>query len=269
VSVMSIEAAADILGYEVPESVLVHRMLQNIHPNVRSRLVFVSEPKSIKDFYSLVSQVAEDRAIDDRRKVYEHHAPTINFQQSKLKFRPVSMTVGETRQSLSRPIRCWKCSGNGHVDFCRYKSGKRWRRSAVRDLAEVRALESEQPRCRIYPVSVASLSPWVMLTIGDYCLPAILDTGSSFSFVRRDVFQQILSLGLPCRVETTNRNLHMASGQSCVIKEAVSLQIKLHSFSWKYIFLVLDNSPVPSTSILEADFLSLRHDRSFLSADEV
>jgi hypothetical protein len=46
----------------------------------------------------------------------------------------------------------------------------------------------------------------------------------------------------------------MASGQSCVIKEAVSLQIKLHSFSWKYTFLVIDDSPVPS--ILGADFLS-------------
>jgi hypothetical protein len=46
----------------------------------------------------------------------------------------------------------------------------------------------------------------------------------------------------------------MASGQSCVIKEAVSLQIKLHSFSWSYAFLVLDNSPVPS--ILGADFLA-------------
>jgi hypothetical protein len=67
-----------------------------------------------------------------------------------------------------------------------------------------------------------------MLTIGDYGLPAILESGSSFSFIRRDVFQQILSLGLPCRVETADRTLHMASGQSCVIKEDVSLQIKLH-----------------------------------------
>jgi hypothetical protein len=93
-----------------------------------------------------------------------------------------------------------------------------------------------------------------MLTIKDYCLPAILDSGSSFSFVRQDVFQQIQSLGLLCRVEATNRTLHMASGQSCVIKEAVSLQVKLHSFSWRYAFLVLDNSPVPS--ILGADFLA-------------
>jgi hypothetical protein len=45
----------------------------------------------------------------------------------------------------------------------------------------------------------------------------------------------------------------MASGQSCVSSEAVSLQIKLHSFSWKYTF-ILDHSPVPC--ILGADILS-------------
>jgi hypothetical protein len=46
----------------------------------------------------------------------------------------------------------------------------------------------------------------------------------------------------------------MASGQGCVIKELVSLQVKIHSFSWKYTFMVLDHSPVPC--ILGADFLS-------------
>jgi hypothetical protein len=46
----------------------------------------------------------------------------------------------------------------------------------------------------------------------------------------------------------------MASGQSCVIKELVSLQVKIHSFSWTYKSMVLDHSPVPC--ILGADFLS-------------
>jgi hypothetical protein len=50
----------------------------------------------------------------------------------------------------------------------------------VSDLAEARASESEHPRYRICPVRVASFSPWAMLTIGDYCLPAILDSCSSF-----------------------------------------------------------------------------------------
>jgi hypothetical protein len=98
---MSVIAAADILGYEVPESVLVHRMVQNIHPNVRSRTVFAPEPKFIKDLYSLASQVAAGRATDDRRKFFEHQAPTVNPQQGKCDFRPVSMAVGETRRSLA------------------------------------------------------------------------------------------------------------------------------------------------------------------------
>jgi hypothetical protein len=52
----------------------------------------------------------------------------------------------------------------------------------VRDIAEVRAPESEHFRCRICPVRVAGFSSWVTLTIGDYCLPVILDSGSSFEF---------------------------------------------------------------------------------------
>jgi hypothetical protein len=64
----------------------------------------------------------------------------------------------------------------------------------VSDLAEVRAPQGERPRCRICHVRIASFSPWVMLTLEglvlrlyqpwrDYGLLAILDTGSSFSFV--------------------------------------------------------------------------------------
>jgi hypothetical protein len=67
---MYVVAAADMLVYEVPESVLVHRMVQYIHTNVRSQLVFASQPKSIKDLYLLLSQVAEGWAIDDRRKFF-------------------------------------------------------------------------------------------------------------------------------------------------------------------------------------------------------
>jgi hypothetical protein len=46
----------------------------------------------------------------------------------------------------------------------------------------------------------------------------------------------------------------MAAGQRCAITEAVSLQIKLSSFSWSFTFLILDDSPIPC--ILGADFLA-------------
>jgi hypothetical protein len=98
------------------------------------------------------------------------------------------------------------------------------------------------------------MNPWVTLAIKKYRLPAILDYGSSFSFMRRDVFQRISALGLLCSSEATNREIHVASGQGCVISDLVSLQIKIRSFSWKYTFFVLDHSPVPC--ILGADFLA-------------
>jgi hypothetical protein len=113
--VMSVVSAVDVLGYKVPESDLVHRVVQNIHPSVRSRLVFASEPKSISDLYFLASQVAEGRAIDDRRRELERYAPSGNRQSDRSDSRHVSMTVGETRRSSSRVLRCFNCSGIGHA----------------------------------------------------------------------------------------------------------------------------------------------------------
>jgi hypothetical protein len=81
-----------------------------------------------------------------------------------------------------------------------------------------------------------------------------LGFGVAFSFVRQDVFQQTQTLGLPCFIEAANHIIHTASGQSCATEQVISLQIKLHSFSWKYTFFTLDDSPVPC--ILGADFLS-------------
>jgi hypothetical protein len=47
--VMSVVSAAVILRYEVPELVVVRRIVQSIHSHVRSSLVLAAEPKSIKD----------------------------------------------------------------------------------------------------------------------------------------------------------------------------------------------------------------------------
>lgn len=110
------------------------------------------------------------------------------------------------------------------------------------------------PRLGISPVRMAGNTPWVLLTIKEYCLPAILDSGSSSSFIRRDVFQRIQDLGLPCWAEAVDQACCAANGQSCVISQAVLLPIKLHSFSWKYSFLIFEDSPVPC--ILGADFLA-------------
>jgi hypothetical protein len=100
--IMSVVAAATILEYDVLESALVERMVQNIHPEVRSLLVFVTKPTSIKDLYSVASQVAEGRAIDERRKRGECCSSNTNVRPVKHGSSPVSMAVGETRRTRNR-----------------------------------------------------------------------------------------------------------------------------------------------------------------------
>jgi hypothetical protein len=65
--VTSVVTAASILQYQVAEPVLVRRLVLSLHPQVRSRLVFASEPRSIKELLLLASQVAEASAVDERR----------------------------------------------------------------------------------------------------------------------------------------------------------------------------------------------------------
>ncbi|PNF33358.1 hypothetical protein B7P43_G05688 [Cryptotermes secundus] len=113
--IMSVVAAANILDYDVPESALVDRLVQNIHPNVRSQLVFLHKPTSIKELYALAGQVAEGRAIEERRIRAERSGSTDMVQQSSRGSRPVSMAVGQTRRFGLNSAKCWKCSGRGHL----------------------------------------------------------------------------------------------------------------------------------------------------------
>jgi hypothetical protein len=95
---------------------------------------------------------------------------------------------------------------------------------------------------------------WVLLAISDCRLPAMLDSGSSPSFVGREVFDIIKELGLPYTVEKTQERCQMANAGICDVTQAVVLPIKLHGVSWKVRFLVLDHCPIPS--ILGVDFLT-------------
>jgi hypothetical protein len=71
---------------------------------------------------------------------------------------------------------------------------------------------------------------------------------------RRSILQQIQTLGLQFRVEEVNQICCMAAGQGCLVKEAATLSIKLHKYSWNFNFLIFDDSPVPC--ILGIDFLA-------------
>jgi hypothetical protein len=104
----------------------------------------------------------------------------------------------------------------------------------------------------------------VTLRTVNFYLPAMLDSGSSRSFIRRDVFDAIKKSGLSYTVETTEERCLMANGESCILSEVIRLGIKIHSFSWKFGFLVLGGCPVPC--ILGVDFLTFAKVRIDFSA---
>jgi hypothetical protein len=100
-----------------------------------------------------------------------------------------------------------------------------------------------------------NVNPWLVLNIKQWCLPALLDSGSSRSFLRKDVFEKMKQLNLVLSVQSANGRYVIAGGQSCEVKEAGICNIKIQSFSWKLKFLVFDHCPVPC--LLGTDFMSL------------
>jgi hypothetical protein len=66
--IMSVVAAADILRFAGSESQLVHRMVENLHPRVKSNFLFASRPESVRVIFSFATTVAVAVALEDRRK---------------------------------------------------------------------------------------------------------------------------------------------------------------------------------------------------------
>jgi hypothetical protein len=46
----------------------VGRKMQNLHPNVKSYLLFASKPESVRDLFSLATPVTEAVAAEEQRK---------------------------------------------------------------------------------------------------------------------------------------------------------------------------------------------------------
>jgi hypothetical protein len=254
---MSVVAAADILGFVGWESQLVHRMVQNIHPTVKSHLLFETGPESIRDLFSLATTVAEAVAVEEQRR--QLSAPVRKNGSP----RPVANTTIRGRPCTAKADckrRCWECGASGHLERdCPLKSGqdhtagksKGYRRSV--GIAQSQAPKLAQPRNILYPRNSGSGNPFVMLRLDGSCLPAMLDSGSSLSFLRRDILDNIKTLGLPYTLKTAKER-QLVNGETCVVSE-VFLRIKIHSFLWKFCFLVLDNCPIPC--ILGVDFFNL------------
>jgi hypothetical protein len=62
-----------------------------------------------------------------------------------------------------------------------------------------------------------------MLTLEGYFLTGLCDSGSSTSFLRRDVFANVKKLGIAYSVASEQETCLMADGQTCDIRESVSL----------------------------------------------
>jgi hypothetical protein len=109
---MSVVVAAAILGYTGSESQLVDRMGQNLHPKVKSYLLFASKPESVRDLFSLATTVAEAVAVEEQRKrlsaaVKPGPAP-----------RPVASNVALSTPSSAKDNprgRCWACDAADHL----------------------------------------------------------------------------------------------------------------------------------------------------------
>jgi hypothetical protein len=65
---MSVKGAADILGCNGSNDELVDRVLQNLHPQVRSHLIFTEKPRTFSDLFILASAVAEAVVIEKQRR---------------------------------------------------------------------------------------------------------------------------------------------------------------------------------------------------------
>jgi hypothetical protein len=61
----SVMAAADIPGYRSQESLLMHQVLQNLHPNFRLYLMFSNKPVSIQELFSPAITVAKAVAVEN------------------------------------------------------------------------------------------------------------------------------------------------------------------------------------------------------------
>jgi hypothetical protein len=73
--VMSVVAAAAVLRFTGSASQLLHRVVQNLHPKVKSYFVFEGRPESVRDLFSLANTVTETVAIGQRKRLTTARQP--------------------------------------------------------------------------------------------------------------------------------------------------------------------------------------------------
>jgi hypothetical protein len=65
---MSVVVAARILEFAGTESELVQRIVQNLHPTVKSHCIFQERPQTISQLFSFATVVTEAVAIETQRR---------------------------------------------------------------------------------------------------------------------------------------------------------------------------------------------------------
>jgi hypothetical protein len=136
--VMSVVAAAEILGFAGSESQLVDRVVQNLHPKVKLYFLFARRPKSVRDLFSLATIVAEAVAVEEQRKRLTA-ADMPGSAPRPLANNMVLITPSSAK--ANHRGRCWGCGPSDHLRRdCPSRSrggrspassGKRSRRPAV------------------------------------------------------------------------------------------------------------------------------------------
>ena len=106
--ITSVVAAARILEFVGTEPQLVQRIVQNLHPKIRSHCIFQKRPESISELFSLSTAVKEAIAVEDQRKQRAASLPQGGA--------PRANTQGQTKVSpAEQKPECWTCGKIGHL----------------------------------------------------------------------------------------------------------------------------------------------------------
>jgi hypothetical protein len=86
---------------------------------------------------------------------------------------------------------------------------------------------------------------WVVLEFRTGKVPALVDTGAQFSCIHADVAEFLFLMGEPSTFTACSVRCALADGQWCQVTNAMTLCVKLLSFSWYHEFKVLNGGPFP------------------------
>jgi hypothetical protein len=236
-------AAAKFLRYAVREQELVDHVVMNFHPSVLNHAAFVDRPRPLKELYQVVGIIEEKLAVAQERQRLQLLSTNTHNPRSATRSGPVRAVSS---------LKCQNCSATGHIRRdCPQRTPSPGKRAGTRRPA--------CPRAKILSglkrVAAVPMDPllWVVLELKTGKVPVLVDTGAQFSCVRADVAEFLYLVGEPSTFAACSVSCVLDDGQRCQVTNAMTLHVKLLSFSWGHEFKVLNGGPFPV--ILGIDFL--------------